>query len=112
MRDNWKLIHYYEDDRRELYFLSEDIGEQRDVAGKFPDIVKELGNRLRAWLSETEANMPVPNPRFSEAAAANQRERIRNRDLPNLERAAAKVLEEGWSPNPTWWGSKGIISGK
>jgi arylsulfatase A-like enzyme len=106
MRDDWKLIHYYEDERRELYQLSEDIGEQRDLAEKFPDKVTELGDRLQAWLAETNAKMPIPNPKFSEAAAAKQRERIRNRDLPNLEKAAAKVLEEDWSPNPTWWGSR------
>ncbi|HJN07070.1 MAG TPA: sulfatase [Pirellulaceae bacterium] len=106
IRDNWKLIHYYEDQRRELYHLSEDIGEQRDLAGKFPDKVAELGKRLQVWLTETEAKMPIPNPGFSEARAVEQRNRIRNRDLPNLERAAANVLKKSWSPNDTWWGSK------
>jgi len=107
IRDNWKLIHYYEDERRELYHLSEDIGEQRNLAGEFSDKVAELGTRLRAWLTETEANMPIPNPKFSEARAAQERKRIRNRDLPKLERAAADVLKESWSPNDeTWWGSK------
>ena len=31
-KDGWKLIHYWEDDRNELYHLPDDIGEQKDLA--------------------------------------------------------------------------------
>jgi arylsulfatase A-like enzyme len=102
---DWKLIHYYEDGRRELYHLTEDVGEQHDLAAQHPNRVQQLGQRLVTWLAETEAEMPINNPNFSEERAKQNRQRIRNRDLPNLESAANNVLKENWSPNPTWWGT-------
>ncbi len=105
LSDDWKLIHYYEDGRRELYQITEDVGEQHDKADTHPDKVKQLGQRLEAWLAETDAKMPTDNPNFSEDRAEQNRQRIRNRDLPNLEAAAANVLKKSWLPNPTWWGT-------
>lgn len=57
---DWKLIRFYETDRQELYNLKTDPGEQHDLAGQNPEHVKKLGDRLDAWLKETNAQMPVP----------------------------------------------------
>ncbi|MGM9738076.1 MAG: sulfatase-like hydrolase/transferase [Candidatus Cryptobacteroides sp.] len=55
----WKLVYRMHDASLELYDLNEDIGENRNVAGSHPDIVKclagELSDRLRGW----NATMPV-----------------------------------------------------
>ena len=34
MEGDWKLIHYHEDGRDELYHLGNDIGEQNDLIAK------------------------------------------------------------------------------
>jgi len=62
----WKLIEYYEDHRRELYNLREDLSEKSDLAASRPDQARQLANRLHAWLTEVGAQMPEPNPDFRE----------------------------------------------
>ena len=61
---NFKLIEYFETERRELYDLSKDIGESRNLAAEKPEVVKELAGRLAAWRKEVGAKMPVPNPDY------------------------------------------------
>jgi len=61
-KGNWKLVHYYEDDRVELYNLADDPAEQHDLADANPGKAKELRAQLDAWRKETDANAPVPNP--------------------------------------------------
>lgn len=104
-RGDWKLIHYYEDGRNELYNLALDPGEQNDVAGANTDRVKVLHAELTAWLQETGARYPSKNPNFDAQSYARQQERIRTQGISSLERSHAAVLERGWRPNPTWWGS-------
>lgn len=58
-KGDWKLIKRYEGKTYELFNLKEDIGEQNDLAGKFPAKVKELDARLDAWLKHTGAKLPV-----------------------------------------------------
>jgi len=57
-----KLIHYYEDDRSELYDLAADPGEERDLAAAEPELTARLRERLLSWLGEVEAQFPEPNP--------------------------------------------------
>lgn len=61
---NWKLIHYYEDGRNELYDIKQDIGEEADQIQKYPKIAAEMQTRLDAWLKETGALIPVKDDRF------------------------------------------------
>ncbi|PQO42257.1 sulfatase [Blastopirellula marina] len=56
---NWKLAEFYEDGNLELYNLSEDIGEQHNVAEDHPEIVKKLYAELEAWRKETGAKLPT-----------------------------------------------------
>ena len=72
-RGDWKLIRFHCDgpgqqDRHELYNLVEDIGETVDLAGQEPSIVTELSTLLDRFLSETEAVVPRPNPRYRPGA--------------------------------------------
>lgn len=63
MRDgDLRLVHFYENDRVELYDLSEDVGEERDLAGTMPEKAQELLDQLNAWRAEVGAQPPVPNP--------------------------------------------------
>ncbi|WP_373400015.1 sulfatase [Algoriphagus halophilus] len=45
---DWKLIRF-PDRPAELYDLSRDISESNDLAGKYPDFVKELYKKLFEW---------------------------------------------------------------
>ncbi len=103
---DWKLIRYYEDRPDELYRLSEDPAERADVAANFPEHARRLRARLDEWLAEVGAALPTPNPKFDAAAfEAELRDWVEKRQ-PALEARAAAILDPGWSPNPTWWGSE------
>jgi arylsulfatase A-like enzyme len=65
---DWKLIERYEDDRRELYNIREDLSERHDRAAEKPERVQELAARLDAWRHAVGAKMPTLNKRNSPAA--------------------------------------------
>jgi len=102
---DWKLIHYYEDGRDELYNLANDPGEQTNVAAANADKAASLRDRLNAWLIETSARMPAPNPNFSERAWQEEIVRTREKTLPGLEAESAGFLRPDYSPKG-WWGSE------
>lgn len=102
---DWKLIHYYEDGRDELYNLSQDPGEQSDLATAHPGRVTDLRGRLLTWLEETGAKRPVTNPNFDHAAYLREKIETREKILPRLEAQAANFLNPDYSPNG-WWGSE------
>ena len=56
---NFKFIRRYDDGSRELYDLSQDIGEKRNLAGNRPRIVEQLDGQLANWLEEVDARLPV-----------------------------------------------------
>lgn len=58
----WRLVHFYEDDRDELFDLAADQSEQTDLASRKPEHVARLRKLLDTWLSEAGAQMPVKNP--------------------------------------------------
>ncbi|MEX2578924.1 MAG: sulfatase [Verrucomicrobiales bacterium] len=63
--DNWKLIEHHGQGAPELYDLSSDIHENRDIAASRPEIAKELHARLEDWRDSMDAQMPVPNENFN-----------------------------------------------
>lgn len=54
---DYKLIEWYEDGRRELYNLKNDLGEEHDLAAKQANHVRELGDLLHAELDRMGAQM-------------------------------------------------------
>jgi arylsulfatase A-like enzyme len=62
--DNWKLIEFYDSGRFELFDLSKDISESRNLAADQPEKVKELAKMLADWRKEVGAKMPTPNPDY------------------------------------------------
>jgi arylsulfatase A-like enzyme len=63
-RGDWKLIHWYEEDREELYRLSDDIGETSDLSSSHVDIRLQLRDELARWQKELEVSYPTANPAF------------------------------------------------
>jgi arylsulfatase A-like enzyme len=67
-KGDWKLIHYYEDDKIELYNLKDDLSEQNDLAGDMPGKAKALDDNLVQWLKAHGAKLPKPNPDYKKDA--------------------------------------------
>ena len=57
---DYKLIESYETGKRELYNLREDVGEKTNLAGRLPELTKQLATLLDNWRKEVSANMPTP----------------------------------------------------
>jgi arylsulfatase A len=56
---DFKLITYYDNGELELYRLSSDIGEEENLSQQHPEIVRQLKDKLDAWLRQTDARLPV-----------------------------------------------------
>jgi arylsulfatase A-like enzyme len=102
---NWKLIHYYEDGRDELYNLSKDIGETNDLAEINASKTKELSRKLNAWLKETSAKIPVADKRFDPEKKKKQITLAKTNELENKERYYREVQKPDWKAKNNWWGS-------
>jgi arylsulfatase A len=63
-RSEYKLIHFYDDDRVELYNLRDDLGEKNNLAAKMPQKTAELRKLLDDWLLEVDATMCPPDPQW------------------------------------------------
>lgn len=72
---DFKLMHFYEDDRDALFDLSSDIGERNDLAATMPNEAKQLRKRLESYLKVVDAQFPTPNPQYdpSRAATSNKK---------------------------------------
>ncbi len=55
----WKLVVLYESRESQLYDLSTDIGESKDVSGKNPEVARRLERQLTAYLNDIDAPMAV-----------------------------------------------------
>ncbi len=53
-----KLLHFFEDNRSELYLLSDDLGEQSDLSHQDPAGTARLERTLRQYLETTKARRP------------------------------------------------------
>ncbi len=104
-RGDWKLIHYWEDDRDELYNLEIDPGEQSDVIAQNANGAATLRQALDDWLATTEARLPTQDPQYDDAKYQAWLQRQRTSVLQQLERQHAGYLDEDWQPNREWWGS-------
>ncbi|MDF9799394.1 arylsulfatase A-like enzyme [Catalinimonas alkaloidigena] len=102
----WKLIHYWEDDRNELYNLEEDPGEKQNVADAYPEVTERLHEQLQAFLKSVDANLPARDTTFSaELAVEKHREKVEVL-MPRLEQQRKQFLQKDFTPNEDWWGSK------
>lgn len=104
--DDWKLIHYYEDSRSELYNLSEDIGEQTNVAPKHADKVAQLEDKLQAWLKKVDAQLPTPNPRWNATKRATSDRDAQANRMARREKEHRSYLNADFQPRNGWWQEK------
>ena len=79
-KGDFKLIEFFEDNRRELYHLKQDIGEKNDLAAKMPEKTKELGDLITAWRRDIHAPVPTQrNPDYDPRAVAATPKRSKQR---------------------------------
>lgn len=70
---DWKLFRWFglsagDPETHELYNLRDDIGETKNLAAAQPARVKELDTLIDAFLADTGATYPRPNPAYKPAA--------------------------------------------
>jgi arylsulfatase A-like enzyme len=56
---DWKLIYLMKQGKLELYNLKDDLGEQQDLAKRYPLIVAKLATLLTRKLKDYQAQMPT-----------------------------------------------------
>jgi len=101
----WKLIHYYENGREELYNLETDIEETRNLADENPELAAGLSKKLFAMLNEMGARYPEKDPEYNPEQEKEYLERIVNQRWPQLEKQRMRFLSEDFNPGNNWWGS-------
>lgn len=68
-RGDWKLHHFYSDNRYELYNLKYDIGESENLSGKEPTVLAEMKQELiKEYDRIGTARMLPKNPDYDGAA--------------------------------------------
>lgn len=63
-KGNYKLIHFFETNRRELYDLESDREEELDLSESFPKKRNKLYKQLQNWMGEMAVKLPYPNPSY------------------------------------------------
>ena len=104
IKGDYKLIHYYEDGRNELYRPGKDIGEQKNLAGVEPERTAALWKELDAFLKSSGAKRPQQFDGYDPAWAEQKKQQSIKRKA-GLEKSHAAILQDGWKPNKNWWGS-------
>ena len=61
---DYKLLNWYDDDSVELYNVREDISEQHDLSKQNPERSERMKRKLKKWLIDVDANMPIRNPDY------------------------------------------------
>ncbi|NND05854.1 MAG: sulfatase [Saprospiraceae bacterium] len=105
-RGEWKFIHYYEDQSEVLYNLASDLEEQMDLDDKHPERVSAMREELFAFLTETGAKFPIPDPAYDAEKEKAYLDRIVNERWPKLEQQRLEYLSPDFDPGNDWWGSK------
>lgn len=67
LKGDWKLIEWFETGDTELFDLSKDPSEEKNLAKDHPDKTAELLADLRKWREDVGAQMMSPNPKFDPA---------------------------------------------
>ncbi len=101
----WKLIHYYEDGREELYNLTKDLEETTNVAESNSELVRQMSEKLFSLLNEMGARYPEKDPEYKAELEEQYLEKVRTERWPRLEKQRLDFLSKDYDPGNDWWGS-------
>ena len=66
-KDNWKLHHYFEDNKIELYNIVKDVSESKNLSEINKEKTKELLDDLIKWREDNNAPIPLEkNPNYNQ----------------------------------------------
>ncbi len=105
-KGDWKLIHYYEDGKNELYNLKTDSSEKINLVDIHPRISNQLYANLKKWLVSVGAKYPIPDPDFDPEKRKEYEKSVVEKLLPRLENERKNMLSKDFQPNADWWESK------
>ncbi len=105
-KDNWKLIHYWEDNHIELYDLNSDLKESNDVSKENNELAENLHTQLMDWLKSMNTEYATEDPEWDKEARRKRLESHRTKLMPRLEKQRKQMLSPDWQPNDDWWGSE------
>ncbi|MCP5534832.1 MAG: sulfatase [Akkermansiaceae bacterium] len=96
---NWKLIrefhqgadgaHFYH-----LYNLANDMGEKHNIAYKLPGLVQSMDAMITRFIKETDAVLPIPNPKFDQDKYAPEREGVTTMKKPKAKKNPQPKLKK------------------
>lgn len=79
-KGKWKLIEWFETGRLELYNLSTDISEAKELSKQNPEKLAELHADMKRWRTEIDAPIPTtPNPQYDPSAKPKSRRKKNKR---------------------------------
>ena len=61
---NYKLLQFYDTGEIELYDLSADLSEEKNLKDEKPEVTQALLKKLNDWRKSVEADMPVKNTKI------------------------------------------------
>jgi hypothetical protein len=102
---DWKLIHYYEDGKNELFNLSIDSEESNDISNNNLKIVEKLNKILFDYLEEVGAQFPVKDPLYNADLEEAHLKKISTIKIQQLEDQRMNFLSPDFNPQNNWWGS-------
>lgn len=104
-KNEYKLIHYWEDGRDELYNLKEDVGETQDISSTNIELSKQLRTELDDYLFSINSKNPVANENYDEKKAKNLYNTRSTKTLQRLEKQRKDFLSKDFTPNKDWYNS-------
>jgi arylsulfatase A-like enzyme len=105
-QNGWKLIHYWEDGREELFRLPSSENDTLNAVAEYPEIAKKMSAQLLSWLKSVDAKYPVKDSLYNEKKRTTYLKNMKTNKLNSLEKNRMKVLDKGFQPNKNWWKSK------
>lgn len=104
-KGDWKLIHYWEDGKDELYNLTADLSEKKDLTERYPEKTTELYHQLDAYLKSVNAKIPIKDPQYNADLEKEHQETIVKTKWTKLEKERKQMLSKDFKPNNDWWKS-------
>ena len=82
IKNNWKLHHYFEDNKIELYDIEEDVSESKNLSEINIEKTKELFDDLEKWRKENNAPIPsMKNPNYNQKFVDSLNFLIKNKKI-------------------------------
>ncbi|MCF7817716.1 MAG: sulfatase [Kiritimatiellales bacterium] len=103
---DWKLIRlFYQGENRNhgylLYNLAEDLGEQHDLSGQYPERVATMDRMIEDYLHQANAVVPQPNPAFDPAQYHPEKIGVQAGKHKASDKTAESNAVDGWIASGT-----------